>query len=189
DPNVAVEIHAAGRADRRDPGRQVQLGKCALRRDDNLAVTRWLHLIEEMLVHADESRHDGAPAEIDALDRWRKNSGRRRLDTANRTVLDDDRSIVLSFRSGSVDHPHMGQRESSRRRPLRGGPRMDGNTYQRGHRREHTWSAHLYCCSASRASCGSISTNCHRPAAGADWHDTVPRRTTFTPPSSGKAVW
>jgi len=94
--DVRVGLDASGRADGGDASGQVQAGK-AVR---HLAEDPLAHRIEEVVVHADQPRHDGAAGQVEPL-------GPRRRLRRNLSVGDEECLVLARRRAGAVDDAHV----------------------------------------------------------------------------------
>jgi hypothetical protein len=110
DAEVTGEVERAGRADRRDAAGEIEHREALLRRDGRLPA----HLVEEMVVHTDESRQHGAARKIEHP-RARGNRDRpSRTDGRDPVRRDDDCLVLAGGPAGAVDDADMCERDDGR---------------------------------------------------------------------------
>src|SRR4029077_2861083 len=108
DSGIAVEVDGACRADRRHAAGEIQLREGVLRRDLGPR-TRCFDLIEEMVMHTDETRDHRAPVQIEyRRARWYAD-GSGVAQAGDTAVLDDHRLIILARAPGAIDHADVRQ--------------------------------------------------------------------------------
>ncbi len=118
---IGIGLHTTGRAQRSDAA-----GKIESRRGIGHLGHRQRRVgsafigqvgpcdIEQMVVHADQPGQHAMTGKVEHVRALRQRC-RRRLDGCDPATFDDQRAIILGRRAGSVDHPHMGERDHARR--------------------------------------------------------------------------
>ncbi|SPF47362.1 hypothetical protein SBA4_3690011 [Candidatus Sulfopaludibacter sp. SbA4] len=109
DLQVSERLHAAAGACGSDSAGQIEA-----RKTEGLFAVNGDSLargIEQMLVHAHESRDDGVAGQVHALGAGGDRSGGGAAHGGDFAVIDDDGLIFGGRRSGAVDDPHVDERD------------------------------------------------------------------------------
>lgn len=104
--------------------------------------------IEQMLMHADQAGNHGVIAEIHPASAGRRLYAIRRTHALDTSMIDDDGLIFYGRRAGTIDHPHVLQRNhrivdgderlQARRKDLLPASRQRGGDDQRKNSFRHT---------------------------------------------------